>query len=610
MFSKTIELWQKAVELASEIKKTISEVNKIMLEIDPTLVKWVWISAIWSGISGLGYFAITGVVIQKTMEKYLSSGAFTWHAVLAIVVGLSVYDIVSRCVDRYRRWRELTLKQKLDDLLEKKLLLHLTELDLGRITDPSFILLKDNAERKGIRTISRLWEQQNGMLSGIVRFFVSLTAIAVIKPSLILLSILPSLPRVIRAVLVDQKKRVLWEEQHLTRRRKGEHERCLSSQYVGLQMRLLNFTEYVWRRYNNLMDKLFLENGRLEIFNLKTNIGLIWIEVICSAIVLFIIGNDVIGGTVAFARLFFLLGCVGTFSGSLYNILDSIVEIRGNCIDFKYFTDYFSTKPLTDESKTENIELGATPIISIRNVSFRYPNQDREVIHNCSLEIKPGEKVAIIGRNGSGKTTLTKLLAKVYLPESGEIFIDGKPIKEISQKSWGKALMYITQISSTPDFELEQTITGCDSEDVDQKRFGEATRIAGTDEFVTCLKDGYKSQIGSEWPDGIGFSGGQLKRIALAATLYKFLKNEVLVGIFDEPMSSCDVETKNRFYSSLREIKDKTIIVIAHDPMHLKFFDRVVLIEGGRITQDIQTRQGITEKREEIERSFFSVEAA
>ena len=132
---------------------------------------------------------------------------------------------------------------------------------------------------------------------------------------------------------------------------------------------------------------------------------------------------------------------------------------------------------------------------------------------------------------------------------------------------------------------------------------GLALDFSGADEIVATLPEGMETWIGEQWPGGRGFSTGQLQRLALAGAFYRFLDPGIFVGIFDEPMANCDVETRTRFYQSVSkasEFKDKTVLMSLHDPLYLHYFDRILLLEKGVIVEDLRGHEKIVSYRERI----------
>jgi ATP-binding cassette subfamily B protein len=262
-----------------------------------------------------------------------------------------------------------------------------------------------------------------------------------------------------------------------------------------------------------------------------------------------------------------------------------------------------ATQPLIDESHAEDIEITETPELLVEDISFAYPSTGIPVISGCSLIIRPGEKVALVGRNGSGKTTLQRLIAKIYVPTNGSIWIDGHEIRSVRQQSWLNYVVVATQELKLPSMEIARALTGHVATEIDKNRMGAALVFSGADDVVTELPDGINTWIGEDWPTGRGFSTGQMQRLALAGAFYRFLDPKIFVGIFDEPMANCDVETRARFYQSVSkapEFRRKTVIMSLHDPLYLQHFDRVLLLQDGKVAKDLRGHDEIVSYRERI----------
>ena len=181
------------------------------------------------------------------------------------------------------------------------------------------------------------------------------------------------------------------------------------------------------------------------------------------------------------------------------------------------------TEPLVDERQAKDIVLVKTPELVVEDISFAYPSTGIPVLAGCSLTVHPGEKVALVGRNGSGKTTLLRLIAKVYVPTQGSIWIDGHELRTIRQQSWLNHVLMATQELELPGMEAARALTGLVAEAIDKDRMGLALVFSGADDVVTALPEGMRTWIGEQWPAGRGFSTGQLQRLALAGAFYRFL---------------------------------------------------------------------------------------
>lgn len=211
------------------------------------------------------------------------------------------------------------------------------------------------------------------------------------------------------------------------------------------------------------------------------------------------------------------------------------------------------------------------------NVGFAYQN-DILVLKNINLEIKKGESVAIVGESGIGKTTLVDLLLGLFTPTTGQISIDGVPLRDYDLASWRKLVGHISQdiflFHDTVEANLRWMAPEASKEQVEA-----AARAAYAHEFIMGMPKGYDAVIGDR---GVKLSGGQRQRLVLA----RMILQEPEIIILDEATSALDAESEARVQEAIEQITtDKTVIVIAHRSSLLRNVDRVYMLEDGRITE-------------------------
>lgn len=230
-------------------------------------------------------------------------------------------------------------------------------------------------------------------------------------------------------------------------------------------------------------------------------------------------------------------------------------------------------------------EEGAAPLkdvkgsIAFEHVSFEYPDDHNPVLNDINLEIKPGEKVALVGPSGGGKTTLCNLVPRFYDPTEGRILLDGHDIKQVTLESLRSAVGVVQQdvylFSGTVFENIEYGCPGASKEDV-----CEAAKLAGAHEFIMGLKDGYDTYVGER---GVKLSGGQKQRISIARV---FLKNPPVL-ILDEATSALDNESEYLVSQSLERLsKGRTTLTIAHRLTTIQNADRILVLSDGRIAEE------------------------
>ncbi len=212
--------------------------------------------------------------------------------------------------------------------------------------------------------------------------------------------------------------------------------------------------------------------------------------------------------------------------------------------------------------------------LKITDLGFSYDNEV-PVLEKINLEIKKGEKIALVGISGSGKTTLIDLIVRFFEPSTGLITIDGIDIKKIDRNALRKLFGIVTQEAVLFNDSILNNILF--NRDCDHKEVIHAATVANAHEFITGLPDGYQTNVGD---GGVKLSGGQKQRITIARAI---LENPSIL-ILDEATSSLDTASEKMVQEALDRIMgDKTAIIIAHRLSTIKEADRIVVIENGKI---------------------------
>lgn len=227
--------------------------------------------------------------------------------------------------------------------------------------------------------------------------------------------------------------------------------------------------------------------------------------------------------------------------------------------------------------------------IEFKNVSFEYPDDHNKVFSGLNLKVKAGEKIAFVGPSGGGKTTLCNLIPRFYDVTEGEIFLDGKNIKEYTLKSLRDNIGMVQQdvylFSGTVFENISYGKPGATMEEVI-----EAAKKAGAHEFVTELKDGYDTYVGER---GVKLSGGQKQRISIARV---FLKNPPII-ILDEATSALDNESEFAVAKSLASLSEgRTTITIAHRLSTIRKSDRIMVLTDEGIMEEGSHEQLLEKK--------------
>ncbi len=221
--------------------------------------------------------------------------------------------------------------------------------------------------------------------------------------------------------------------------------------------------------------------------------------------------------------------------------------------------------------------------IQFEGVTFGYEGSDRTVLKNVSLEIAPGETVAIVGRNGAGKTTLFKLLCRLYDPTSGRVSIDGHDIRDYDPDEIRKSIGVMLQDYVTYQSTARENIGIARVEHMDDAGVVEtAAERSGVAPVIEGLPEGYDTQLGKWFDEGVNLSGGEWQKVAMARAFMR----EAPILILDEPTAALDAQAEFELFQRLRALtRGHTTIFISHRFSTVRLADRIIVLENGELVE-------------------------
>ena len=288
----------------------------------------------------------------------------------------------------------------------------------------------------------------------------------------------------------------------------------------------------------------------------------------------------VLSGTLGIGAFSMCVGAVASFSEALRRVMKSLAEIRAYDMYYDRLNEYLAVPCALREGHRLSLPDGPHEII-FDDVSFRYPGAEGWALRHVSLDLRPGEKLALVGENGSGKSTLVKLLCRLYDPMEGAILLDGVDIRDIDYDAYLSLFSTVFQDFRLFDLPLRDNVTaGREAEDADVEL---ALCKAGLGDRLSTLPNGLNTFVGREF-DEQGFlpSGGEAQKIALARALLK----DAPVIVLDEPAASLDPRAEYEMYRSFDALAGgKTALYISHRLSSARFCDHVAVLDRGRLVE-------------------------
>ncbi len=232
--------------------------------------------------------------------------------------------------------------------------------------------------------------------------------------------------------------------------------------------------------------------------------------------------------------------------------------------------------------------------IEFRNVSFRYPGSERNVLHKVSFHVPAGSVLAVVGPTGSGKSTIISLITRLYDPTEGEVLLDGHPVRDFSLSALRAAVGVVPQDSFLFSESIAENLSfGLDPNEDGSAilaRISDAARVAQLENTISQLPSGFDTMLGER---GVNLSGGQKQR----ATLARALAKDPRLLVLDDALSAVDTQTETQILQGLREVmRNRTSVIVSHRASAVASADHIIVLDAGRIVEQGEHRS-LLEKR-------------
>ncbi|GAC1464601.1 MAG: ABC transporter ATP-binding protein [Isosphaeraceae bacterium] len=321
-----------------------------------------------------------------------------------------------------------------------------------------------------------------------------------------------------------------------------------------------------------------------------------------SGAVLLYGGLSVLHGRLSLGDLMMFLVYLAMLLEPLAVLATSVTQLQNNLAGFDRVLDLLAEPREMAEQPGTLVARKRTVSgrITLRGVSFRYPGTDPMVLRDISLEVQPGETLALVGRSGAGKTTFCNLVARFYDPTSGTILLDGTNLRDIEVETYRRLLGIVEQDVFLFDGTVSENIAYA-SRRSSRSEVARAARLANADEFIEGLPEGYETVIGER---GVKLSGGQRQRLAIARAVLA----DPRIFMLDEATSNLDTQSERLIQLGLESLmRDRTSFVIAHRLSTIQRADRILVLEAGEVVEigghdDLMARDGRYRDMVELQR--------
>ena len=457
-------------------------------------------------------------------------------------------------------------------------------LDISYFENAAFYDRLENAQREARDGPMQIVSESFGIIQNSITLISMIGLLLRFQWWVFLVVLITTLPALVIEVRYSRERFRLQTWRSPTVRRLGYFRWLITNDDYIKELRIFDLGRYLINLYRRTFDRFFRENSSLTLRSNTAGFALQALGAAGSAAILGFITFQAMLRRVTLGDLALYFQAYQQTVNSTTQLLQGITSIYERGLFVNNFFEFLEFEPLIP-AESGGVEV-PNPIkegIVFEDVHFTYPGTDKPVLQGVSFRISPGESAAFVGSNGAGKTTVIKLLCRFYEPNSGTIRIDGIDIREFDTASLRRQIGVIFQDYGRYQ-ETAYTNIGYGSlDDIgDKERVREASRKSGAHRVIEDLPDGYQTQLGRWFRDGVNISIGEWQKIALARGFMR----EAQLLILDEPTSSLDVQSEHEVFERFRDLTtDKMAILISHRFTTVRMADNIIVIDDGKIIE-------------------------
>jgi len=487
---------------------------------------------------------------------------------------------------------ESLLSDLFSNEMSVKLMEHAATLDLAQFEDPAFYDHLERARRQTVGRIALVTILLSIIQDGItlLTIGVALLAYSPVLLLLLALAVLPSFLGETHYASLGYSLLFRWTPE----RRQLDYLRYIgASNTTAKEIQMFGLSRWLADRYRILSQRFYEENKALSLKRGLVSALLSILGTIGYYTAYVVIIIRAVHGEFSIGRLTFLAASFGRGRDVIQSILLSASSVYEQALYLRDLFVFMELKPtIVSVPGARAIPTPLREGFVFENVGFRYPGSERWALRNVSLTLKPGERIALVGENGAGKTTITKLLARLYDPTEGRIFLDGIDLREYDLAEVRRTIGVIFQDFVRYDMRFDENIGVGEIESVRAELDApgdstpESIRLAADNSLAASLlprfEKGFQQMLGKRFDDGVDLSGGEWQKIALARAYMR----DAQVLILDEPTAALDARAEYEVFLRFSElVAGRMAVLISHRFSTVRMADRIIVLRHGKVEE-------------------------
>jgi ATP-binding cassette subfamily B protein len=461
---------------------------------------------------------------------------------------------------------------------------HASRLDLGFFEDAKSYDMLQQAQQEASSRPVQMVSGAFGLVRTALTFISMLGLLVQLQWILALLALLAPVPAFISSSRYGWMGYNMMRRQSPTRRRMGYLSSLLTTDTYNKEIAVFTLADFFTGRFRTLANSFYDEQRRLVVRRYLA--GFAWgsLTIIVSSGTYLYVAVLAVHGQVTLGDLTLYTGAATSVQSNFQNLLSGLSSMYENNLYLATLFDLLAVRPRVQRPEHPvPIRRPFQEGIEFRNVTYRYKGAEEPALRDLSFTIRPGETVAVVGRNGAGKTTLVKLIARLYDPESGQVFIDGHDVQEYDPDELRSQVGVIFQDFVTYHLSARENIgVGRLDQLEDMEAIRDAADRGGATGLIEKLPEGYEALLGRWFDQGHQLSGGEWQKVALSRAFMR----DAQILILDEPTAALDAKAEYELFAKMRELTHgRTAIFISHRFSTVRIADRILVIENGRLME-------------------------
>lgn len=474
---------------------------------------------------------------------------------------------------------------KIDRYMRKLVFEKMKGMDLYCYDDPDFYNAYIRAMNEIASRTDAFMNSVNSLIHNLFAIFSMSFVIFTIDPVFFVIAFIPLFVSFFIGKAQVKKRVVYYKETQANEREKDYIRRIFYSKEYAEEMRTTGVFLVLIRHFDDIM-KCFQTIVRKHGFKMALYE---YLDYMLMDVVVYLGGVTVaiyktVNRTIAVSGALIVANTISSVSWSIRNFSDSYVEFQEHAMYIDGFLEFLNYQPKINDDRAKMISPNHSRSLTIKNLFYTYPGNDKPTLKDINIDIQPGQKIAILGPNGSGKSTLIKLIMRYYQPDSGRIELDGRDVSEYFVKDYRKSFGTVFQDFHLFAFSVLDNLLLKDNIDVDERgRALHALELASMMDTTERMGRGIDTRLTKEFDkDGAVLSGGERQKLAVARLFAK----EYPYLIVDEPTSALDPLTEYSIFKKILDYsKDKSVIFISHRLSSAVFADRIYYMDHGEVVE-------------------------